>query len=202
MAARILALVSDAYGVRGGIARYNRDLFEALAGAGAEILVLPRLGEIGALRLPAGIRQRPAIFGPLRFSLMSLWTAWRYRPVDVLFCGHVLMAPLAVVLARLLGARCWLQAHGTDVWIGRRDGVRRAIEAADQVDDREPGDAKAPSRLGRSRARAGPRPAQYRRRALRARPAVASAPRALGPRFRADPAHGRKAGGRRALQGP
>ena len=133
MAARILALVSDAYGVRGGIARYNRDLFEALAGAGAEILVLPRLGEIGALRLPAGIRQRPAIFGPLRFSLMSLWTAWRYRPVDVLFCGHVLMAPLAVVLARLLGARCWLQAHGTDVWIGRRDGVRRAIESADQV---------------------------------------------------------------------
>lgn len=133
MATRVLALVSDAYGARGGIARYNRDLFEALAGAGAEVLILPRLGDLKELALPAGIRQRPAIFGRLKFTLTSLWTAWRYRPVDVLFCGHALMAPLAVVLARLLGARYWLQAHGTDIWTDRRDIVRRAIEAADQV---------------------------------------------------------------------
>ena len=41
MTVRILALVGDAYGARGGIARYNRDLFGALAATGAEILVLP-----------------------------------------------------------------------------------------------------------------------------------------------------------------
>lgn len=133
MAARILALVGDAYGARGGIARYNRDLFGALAGAGAEILVLPRLGDGSRLSLPKGIQQRPAIFGRLKFSLLALWVAWRYRPVDVVFCGHVFMAPLAVVLARLLGARYWLQAHGIDIWSDRRDFVRRAIEAADQV---------------------------------------------------------------------
>lgn len=133
MTARILALVGDAFGGRGGIARYNRDLFSALAAAGAEILVLPRLGDAAGAALPAGVHQRPAIFGKLRFSLTSLWTAWRFRPVDVVFCGHVFMAPLAVLLARLLGARCWLQAHGTDIWNDRRDSVRRAIEAADQV---------------------------------------------------------------------
>ena len=43
------------------------------------------------------------------------------------------MAPLAAWLARLLGARYWLQAHGAEVWRDRRDVVRRAIEAADQV---------------------------------------------------------------------
>ena len=133
MAARILALVGDAYGARGGIARYNRDLFEALALAGAEILVLPRLGDASGLALPAGVSQRPASFNRLEFSLKSLWVALRYRPVDVVFCGHVLMAPLAVILARLLGARYWLQAHGIDIWSDRRDVVRRAIEAADQV---------------------------------------------------------------------
>jgi phosphatidylinositol alpha-1,6-mannosyltransferase len=133
MTVRILALVGDAFGARGGIARYNRDLFTALASAGAEILVLPRLGDASGVALPAGVRQRPAMFGKLRFSLASLWTAWRFRPVDVVFCGHVFMAPLAVLLARLLGARYWLQAHGTDVWNDRRDVVRRAIEAADQV---------------------------------------------------------------------
>ena len=133
MTVRILALVGDAFGARGGIARYNRDLFTALASAGAEILVLPRLGDASGVALPAGVRQRPAIFGKLRFSLASLWTAWRFRPVDVVFCGHVFMAPLAVLLARLLGARYWLQAHGTDIWNDRRASVRRAIEAADQV---------------------------------------------------------------------
>ena len=131
-APRILALVGDAYGARGGIARYNRDLFEALAGAGAEIVILPRLGD-GSGVLPAGVRQQPAIFGRLKFSLMSLRLAWRHRPVDILFCGHVLMAPLAVVLARLFGARYWVQAHGTDIWNDRRPSVRCAIEAADQV---------------------------------------------------------------------
>ncbi len=133
MTVRILALVGDAFGARGGIARYNRDLFTALASAGAEILVLPRLGDASGIALPAGVRQRPAIFGKLRFSLASLWTAWRFRPVDVVFCGHVFMAPLAVLLARLLGARYWMQAHGTDIWNDRGDVVRRAIEAADQV---------------------------------------------------------------------
>jgi phosphatidyl-myo-inositol dimannoside synthase len=133
MAPRILALVGDAYGARGGMARYNRDLFEALASAGGEVLVLPRNGDAAGIALPAGIRQRPAIFGRLQFSLVSLWTAWRYRPIDVVFCGHVYMAPLAAWLARLLGARYWLQAHGAEVWRDRRAVVRRAIEAADQV---------------------------------------------------------------------
>ena len=46
MAARMLALVSDCYGMGGGIARYNQDLFEGLAEEGAEIVVLPRHGKI------------------------------------------------------------------------------------------------------------------------------------------------------------
>ena len=152
MTARILALVGDAYGARGGIARYNRDLFEALASAGAEILVLPRLGDAAGIALPAGVRQRPAIFGRLRFSLVSLWTAWRYRPVDVVFCGHVFMAPLAVLLARLLGARYWLQAHGTDIWSDRRAVGAPRHRGGRPGDHGQPRHAPAPARLGRSRA--------------------------------------------------
>ena len=73
-----------------------------------EILVLPRLGDAAGIALPAGVRQRPAMFGRLRFSLVSLWTAWRYRPVDVVFCGHVLHGA-----ARRAGWRaCWARATG------------------------------------------------------------------------------------------
>lgn len=133
MTVRILALVGDCYGARGGIARYNQDLFDALAGAGADILVLPRLGDAGGLSVPPGIRQRPPVFGQLKFSIMAIWTAWRYRPVDVVFCGHVFMAPLAFAIARLTGAHYWLQAHGTDIWEDRRRIVRASIESADLV---------------------------------------------------------------------
>ncbi|MBL0900865.1 MAG: glycosyltransferase [Reyranella sp.] len=134
MAVRILALVGDCYGARGGIARYNQDLFEALAEKGdAEIVILPRLGNATGLSLPQGLTQKPAIFSRLGFSLAAFGAAWRHRPFDVVFCGHLFMAPLAFVIARLLGARCWLQAHGTDVWKDRRTMARRMIERADLV---------------------------------------------------------------------
>jgi phosphatidylinositol alpha-1,6-mannosyltransferase len=133
MSARILALVSDGYGSRGGIARYNQDLFEALAGGRNEILILPRSGDADGIRLPAGVRQAPSAFGRLRFTLRALLAGWHNRPFDVVFCGHVFMAPIARRIAHLLGARLWLQGHGIDVWMARRAAVRRAVESADLV---------------------------------------------------------------------
>ncbi len=133
MGSRILALVGDCYGARGGIARYNQDLFEALAEGRTEILILPRHGDAGGKGLPPGMRQNPAIFGRLRYSLAAIVAAWRFRPFDTVFCGHVFMAPLGFLLARMFGARYWVQAHGTDVWKDRRGLVRRLIEYADLV---------------------------------------------------------------------
>src|SRR5258708_8983220 len=111
MRARILALVGDCYGAQGGIARYNQDLFEALAEAGAEVLILPRLGNAAGLVLPARIRQFAPVFGNVMFSFASLWTAWRHRPVDVVFCGHAFMAPLPWPHSRELAAPYLLHAH-------------------------------------------------------------------------------------------
>jgi phosphatidyl-myo-inositol dimannoside synthase len=130
---RILALVGDCYGARGGIARYNQDLFEALVDGGAEVLILPRHGDARGIALPAGIQQAPAMFGRLRYSLNAGLAAWRNRPLDIVFCGHVFMAPLAWMLARLTGAHYWVQAHGTDIWERRRGLVRTSIEGADMV---------------------------------------------------------------------
>lgn len=134
VAIRILALVGDCYAGPGGIARYNQDLFEALAEEGrADILILPRLGDARGMTLPAGIRQLPPVFGRVAFLVHSLFAAWRHRPVDVVFCGHVYMAPLAWIVARVARARLWVQAHGAETWVGRRNTVRRAIEASDMV---------------------------------------------------------------------
>ena len=133
MTARMLALVSDCYGMGGGIARYNQDLFEGLAEGGADIVVLPRHGDAAGIALPKGIRQEPAIFSRLRYPLSALLLAWRKGPFDVVFCGHAYMAPIAWAVARLSGARYWLQTHGAEIWKIRPDLLRRAIESADLV---------------------------------------------------------------------
>jgi phosphatidylinositol alpha-1,6-mannosyltransferase len=143
MTIRIVALVGDCYGAPGGIARYNQDLFESLVTAGlhgpnaqeqqAEILVVPRLGDASGIALPAHIRQWPPVFSRLLYSLVAFWVAWHHRPIDVVFCGHVYMAPLAWALARFFGARYWLQAHGVDIWTPQRRLKRAAVENADLV---------------------------------------------------------------------
>lgn len=129
----MLALVTDCYGMGGGIARYNQDLFESLAEGGADIVVLPRHGELKGVALPKGIRQEPAIFSRFGYPLSAVWLAWRTGPFDVVFCGHAYMAPLAWAVARLAGARYWLQTHGAEIWKTRPNRVRRAIERADLV---------------------------------------------------------------------
>lgn len=133
MRSRILALVGECYGSFGGIARYNQDLFEALADGETEIVILPRNGDARGFALPAGIRQKRSIFSRLGFSVVSLVVGWREGPFDVVFCGHPFMAPFAWGLARLLGARYWLQTHGIDIGTSRRGVARRAVEAADLV---------------------------------------------------------------------
>ena len=51
---RVLALVTDAFGERGGIAQYNRDFVSALVRSDgiAEVIVLPRRGTVPAGELP------------------------------------------------------------------------------------------------------------------------------------------------------
>ena len=98
------ALVTDCYGSGGGIARYNQDLFEALAGPDTSIVILPRYGSPKHETLPAGVTQLPSVADKINYSIAAVLAAFRRRPIDVVFCGHVFMAPLARLVARMLGA--------------------------------------------------------------------------------------------------
>ena len=129
----MLALVPDAFGGRGGIAQYTRDFLGALADAGAvsSIAVLPRHAP-DRTAPPERIEQMLARPGRIAYSVAALRTALS-RPIDVVFCGHLFMAPLAALIARLKGAKLIVQTHGIEAWPRPSRLQRAALEAADLV---------------------------------------------------------------------
>jgi phosphatidyl-myo-inositol dimannoside synthase len=131
---RILALVTDAFGAHGGIAQYNRDFVAALAACPGitEIDILPRRHRAEPISPPSVARQYPAVRDPIAYSVRAIALAFRRRP-DVIFCGHLFMAPLAALLAKGLGAKLVVQTHGLEVWSRPKAFQRRAVEAADLV---------------------------------------------------------------------
>jgi phosphatidyl-myo-inositol dimannoside synthase len=128
-----LALVTDAFGGYGGIAQYNRDFLNALAesGAASSITVLPRHAPQRVIAR-APINQKPGRPGRFTYSAIAVVTAFCQR-IDVVFCGHLYMAPLAWLIARLKGARLVLQMHGIEAWARPPHLQRIATEAADLV---------------------------------------------------------------------
>lgn len=139
--AACLALVTDAFGGHGGIAQYNRDFLGALAESGlvASVTVLPRHAPPlppphppGRTAGPAAISQMPARPGRLAYTVVALLTALCQR-TDVIFCGHLHMAPLAWLIARLKRAKLVVQLHGTEAWPRPSQLRRAAAETADLI---------------------------------------------------------------------
>jgi phosphatidyl-myo-inositol dimannoside synthase len=128
-----LALVTDAFGGHGGIAQYNRDFLGALVESGAvsSITVLPRHAP-EPVDTPVTITQIPPQAGRIAYSAAALLVAFRRRP-DVVFCGHLHMAPLAWLVARLTHAKLVVQTHGIEAWPRPERLQRAASETADLI---------------------------------------------------------------------
>lgn len=130
----MLALVTEAFGGRGGIAQYNRDLFFALSSGpnGMAIDILPRLMKDDPYDLPAGIRQFAGKPSRADYAIAALRTVWSTRP-DLIFCGHLYLAPLAALAANFAGAKLVIQLHGIEIWSAPTTAQRHALERADLV---------------------------------------------------------------------
>lgn len=129
-----LALVTDAYGGRGGIAQYNRDLTGAMASSPSigAVEILPRVAPDAAGEVPAGVRQHAPRLARSRYA-SNAWRLVGDLNPGLIFCGHLFMAPLAAALARRSRARLIIQAHGIEAWQRPSAWRRRAVERADLV---------------------------------------------------------------------
>jgi glycosyltransferase involved in cell wall biosynthesis len=122
---RIFALLTDAYGVHGGIAAYNRELLEALATDSriGEITALPRriLAELEPV--PAKVQfDEAAAHGKLAYARRLLASQPSVRAADVIYCAHINLAPVAALLGRLYRRPVVMAVHGIEAWqpTGRR----------------------------------------------------------------------------------
>ena len=128
----VLALVTDAFGGRGGIAQHNRHLLRALAAAPGvgRVVALPRVIHDAEAPGDARIEWHAETAGSkARYVAAALRSAVRDRP-GVVVCGHLNVLPVAALAARVAGARLILVAHGIEAWPApgrlRRALVRRA----------------------------------------------------------------------------
>ncbi len=113
---KLLALVTDAFGAPGGIARYNRDFLTALAMQPiiGSVKVLPRNGT-SEEQPPAPVEQLVPVPGKWLYAAKAVRQALTQRP-DLIFCGHLNLLPLAWLISKLLRVPLWLQLHGIDAW--------------------------------------------------------------------------------------
>jgi glycosyltransferase involved in cell wall biosynthesis len=132
---RILVLLHEAFGGRGGIAKFNRDLITALCAhpSVSSVTAIPQLAAESPRALPekllyatGGLAGKASWF--LRVALAAL-----SRPhFDLILCGHINLLPAAFAVQRLNRAPLAMVIHGIEAW--HRTGRRLTDRLAARID--------------------------------------------------------------------
>jgi phosphatidylinositol alpha-1,6-mannosyltransferase len=133
---RFLALVTDAFGGTGGIAKYDRDLISAIAAypATMQIDVVPRLIARTIERTPDRVVHHEAAAGSaLRFVATTLRLALTNRSLDWILCGHINLLPVALAASRVSRARVLLATYGLEAWGPKSSRTPRQLRRLDAL---------------------------------------------------------------------
>lgn len=132
---RILVLTTDAFGGRGGIAKYNRDMLTALCSMPGceEVVAIPRAMPNAPEPMPQNLTYvTSGLGGKLRYMGAVLGVAM--QRFDLVLCGHINLLPLAALARLRSGTPMALMLHGIDAWQPHRSGlVNRLARRADVV---------------------------------------------------------------------
>lgn len=131
-----LVLVTEAFGGRGGIAQFNRDLLGAIAQTeiGARTIVLPRRVQDKRYVVSPKVNFRTGGSGSkLRFISHVLHAGWRDE-FDLVICCHLHLLPAAVWAATRRKVPLVLVLFGIEAWSPRQSFIlRRALRSVDHV---------------------------------------------------------------------
>ncbi|MCP5008507.1 MAG: glycosyltransferase, partial [Aestuariibacter sp.] len=123
---RVLALVPDAFGAGGGIAKFDRDLLTTASTSPdvSSVVALTRMQPTSANNLPLkmhynmrGIgRDCHCISGKINYLRELRHVLVDYKKIDLIICGLIGMVPLAWLVSRLKRAPFVCIIHGVDAW--------------------------------------------------------------------------------------
>jgi glycosyltransferase involved in cell wall biosynthesis len=126
------ALLTDAYGGVGGIAKFNRDLLAALVCMPEvhAVVALPRLIQRQPEPAPDKVHlDLAAARGKRSYVLRAIRLGLTSRRLDLLICGHINLLPLAWVVSRVQRCPLVLIVHGIEAWQPHRSPLVRALVA-------------------------------------------------------------------------
>lgn len=132
---RILVLLHEAFGGRGGIAKFNRDLLAALCSHQdvREVVAIPRLVTEALGPLPAKLRYPTNGISGKAIWFLRVGAAVVTRPrFDLVLCGHLNLLPAAFAARPLPNVPIGLVVHGIDAW--HRTGRRVTDRLAGRID--------------------------------------------------------------------
>ncbi len=128
---RLLVLLTDAFGGHGGIAKFNRDLLNALCAypKTTEVTALPRtITEDPGLLPDCLIYLTPASRGKAAYVYHLGQLLARRKTFDAILCGHLHLLPLAALAASRYEAPLTLIVHGIEAWQKPRVlGLQRSL---------------------------------------------------------------------------
>ena len=134
---RILSLLTDAFGGRGGIANYNRDFISSLCSHPncADVVAIPRKKLCDRLEnLPQKLTYiTSGIAGKLSYFLTVFNTIRTNSKFDLIVCGHLYMLPLAWLVKLWTKAPILLEIYGIEAWEPHNNLVSYCLPAVDGV---------------------------------------------------------------------
>ncbi len=136
---RVLALITDGFGMSGGIGKFNRDLLEALCTYPdtEHVTAVPRLMALGAeipidgpfeklTYLTDGINSKSRYIATLGRHLML------NADYDLILCAHINLSPLGWLCRLRTGASLVQIVHGYEAWQPSGDAlIDRSIRSMD-----------------------------------------------------------------------
>jgi phosphatidylinositol alpha-1,6-mannosyltransferase len=132
---RILILLHEAFGGRGGIAKFNRDLITALCAHPevAAVTAIPQLAVDPPGPLPEKLTYPTGGLAGKGSWFLRVGVAALSRPqFDLIVCGHINLLPAAFAVQRLVRAPMALVIHGIEAW--HRTGRRLTDRLAGKID--------------------------------------------------------------------
>jgi phosphatidylinositol alpha-1,6-mannosyltransferase len=116
---RVLFLAMDAFGGRGGIAQYNRDLLRALGSAPgvSEVVAVPRRMPLAPESLPPKLTYiTEGLPGRVSYIAATMRLLKKYSKFDLVCCGHIKLLPMAFLAKLVTRAPLLLIIYGIDAW--------------------------------------------------------------------------------------